>query len=292
MSRAEKSTNDRSTSIPRGLRGALALLSRLSPALAARAAARLFLLVPRLPTPRGEAAAFLASGDAFRVEVDGPSLAAWSFGRGPAVLLVHGWAGRGSQMRAFVPAFVAAGHRAIVFDAPGHGASLGRSASLPAFAAAIAAVARATGARAAIAHSMGGASTLLALSRGLELSRAVILGSPSSATRIWDGWRRALGLSREVADAARGILEARVGTPFADLDAVSVGPNVRVPVLVFHDEEDAEIPFTDGEDIARLVPDARLERTHGLGHRRILRDPGVVARAVDFLRADVASVAA
>lgn len=283
MSRAEKSTNDRSASIPTSLRGALGFLARLSPSLAARAAARLFLLVPRLPKPRGEAAAFLASGDAFRVNVDGRSLAAWSYGSGPAVLLVHGWAGRGAQMRAFVPALVAAGYRAVVFDAPGHGASPGRSASLPAFASAITAVARATGARAVIAHSMGGAATLLAISRGLRLSFAVTIGSPSSATRIWDGWRRALGLSVPVADAARRILEARVGTSFSSLDVVAVGPRVDVPVLVLHDEDDEEIAVTDGDDLLCCVRNARLVRTRGLGHRRILRDPDVARRAVAFL---------
>ncbi len=292
MSRAEKSTNDRSAPVPRGLRGALSLLARVSPALAARAAARLFLLVPRLPAPRGEAAAFLESGEAFRVGVDGRSLAAWSFGRGPAVLLVHGWAGRGTQMRAFVPALVAAGYRAVVFDAPGHGASPGRSASLPAFASAITAVARATDARAVVAHSMGGAATLLAISRGLRVSSAVTIGSPSSATRIWDGWRRALGLSVPVAAAARRILEARVGTPFASLDVVAVGRRVDVPVLVLHDEDDEEIAVTDGDDLLCCVPNARLERTRGLGHRRILRDTGVVARAVGFLAAERRKAAA
>src|SRR5512140_1656761 len=164
MAPAKKSTNDRASLVRAVLPGAIRLLARLSPALAARAGARLFLRVPRVPRPRGEAAAFLASGESSPVPHAGRRLAAWTWGRGPAVVLVHGWGGRVAQMRAFVPSLVAAGHRVVVFDGPAHGASGGRSTSIPAFADAIAAVVRATGARAVIAHSMGGASTLLAVS--------------------------------------------------------------------------------------------------------------------------------
>ena len=35
--------------------------------------------------------------------------------------------------------------------------------------------------------------------------------------------------------------------------------------------------------VAAAVPGARIELTEGLGHRRILRDPAVVTRAVAFV---------
>src|SRR5512139_2122033 len=123
---ARISTNDRSLTAPR-LRGALSFLSRAAPSLAAEAASRLFVLVPRVPRPKGEAAAFLASGEAFTLRGAGRRLAAWSWGDGPAIVLAHGWGGRGSQMRAFVPPLLAAGYRAVVFDGPAHGLSGGLS---------------------------------------------------------------------------------------------------------------------------------------------------------------------
>ena len=282
------STNDRSFGPPPLLRGALAFLAKTSPALAAEAASRLFLLVPRVPRPRGEAAAFLASGDGFTVPFEGRGLAAWSWGSGPAIVLVHGWGGRGAQMRAFVPPLVAAGYRAVVFDAPGHGSSGGRTTSLPALARAVGAVARVTDARGAVAHSMGGASTLLALSRGLPLSRAVVVAAPSNAERIWDGYASAFGLTAVTAAEARRRLEARVGESFTGLNAARFGPQVGIPVLVLHDRDDDEIPWSAGEENARVLPGGRLVTTRGLGHRRILRDPEVVARAVRFLEEGIA----
>jgi pimeloyl-ACP methyl ester carboxylesterase len=286
MPTPRKSTNDRSVRHA-ALRGMFRVLARLSPGLAAEAAARLFLRVPRVPRPRGEAAAFLASGEAFSVPLEGASLAAWSWGSGPCVVLVHGWGGRASQMRAFVPPLVAAGYRVVAFDAPAHGASPGRSTSLPAFARALDAVVRATQARAAIAHSMGGAATLLALGRGLPLSRAVVLAAPSDAEKIWEGYADALGLGPVVSGEARRILEGRVGTGFRSIGAAGVGPRVEAGVLVIHDLEDREIPWESGDEIAHAVAGARLETTRGLGHRRILRDPAVLAHAVAFLEEDV-----
>lgn len=288
MASAQKSTNDRSSVLRTALSAALRLLARVSPALAAESAARLFLRVPRVPRPRGAAAAFLASGERFAVAHAGERLAAWSWGRGPTVVLVHGWGGRGAQMRAFVPPLVAAGYRAVVFDGPAHGASGGRSTSIPAFAEAIASVARAADARAVIAHSMGGASTLLALARGLSLSRVVVLAAPSNAEKIWNAYAAGLRLPAAVAAGARRRLEARVGTPFDALGVAHIAPRVPAPVLVIHDREDDEVPWEAGAEIARGLPDASLETTRGLGHRRILRDAGVVARAVGFLAEDVA----
>ena len=277
------STNDRSISPPRALRAGLSFVSRISPSLAAETASRLFLLVPRVPRPRNEAAAFLASGEAFTVPAGGRLLSAWSWGHGPTVVLAHGWGGRATQMRAFVPPLVSAGYRAVIFDAPAHGFSPGLSTSLPAFADAIAAVVRETDARGVVAHSMGGASTLLALARGLSLSRAVLLGAPSNAEKIWNRFAAALGLDEAVAAGARRRLERRVGARFSDLNVSSLASRITTPVLVVHDQDDAEIPWSCGEENARLVPGARLVTTSGLGHRLILRDPAVVDLTVRFL---------
>ena len=286
-SQARISTNDRSLTAPR-LQGALALLSRAAPSFAAEAASRLFVLVPRVPRPRGEAAAFLASGESFSLRAAGRRLAAWSWGDGPAIVLAHGWGGRGTQMRAFVPPLVAAGYRAVVFDGPAHGFSSGLSTNLPAFGDAIAAVVRATAARGVVAHSMGGFATLVALSRGLSLSRAVLIGAPSNAERIWRGFSRALALSDAVAADARRRLEGRVGVNFDELNVSSFASRIATLVLVVHDRNDEEVPWAAGDEIARLLPGGRLVTTGGLGHRRILRDPGLVGEAVRFLEEGIA----
>ena len=55
------------------------------------------------------------------------------------------------------------------------------------------------------------------------------------------------------------------------------------PLLVIHDVDDREVPFATAEQWVNNSRDARLSRTTGLGHRRILRDPEVIAQAVAFM---------
>ena len=57
-------------------------------------------------------------------------------------------------------------------------------------------------------------------------------------------------------------------------------------MLVVHDREDVTVPYDDGAAIAAAWPGAELVTTTGLGHRDIVRDREVVARAVAFLYAN------
>jgi pimeloyl-ACP methyl ester carboxylesterase len=58
---------------------------------------------------------------------------------------------------------------------------------------------------------------------------------------------------------------------------------LNVPALILHDADDHDVPWQEGATLAAAWPGATFEKTSGLGHRRILRDPTVVARAVEFL---------
>ncbi|MFL1407227.1 alpha/beta fold hydrolase [Marinobacter sp. M1N3S26] len=64
--------------------------------------------------------------------------------------------------------------------------------------------------------------------------------------------------------------------------------SITQPVLVIHDISDKEVPVSDGQTIADALPDARLEKTEGLGHRRILRAQEVTKRAAQFLSEEAA----
>ncbi len=56
-----------------------------------------------------------------------------------------------------------------------------------------------------------------------------------------------------------------------------------VPCLILHDPADREVPWAHGSAIARAWPGATLEPLDGLGHRRLLRDPDVIQRVVEFV---------
>lgn len=276
-----KSTNVRSGDLaaPAPLRLAFAALARVAPSLAARAGEQLF-LSPRRHALRGRRQR-LDGADAFLVRAGREVLRAWRLGEGPPVLLVHGWGGRAEQLVAFVEPLRAAGCAPVLFDAPAHGASTGRLTSGLGFAEAIAAVAAAVGARAAIAHSLGGAGLAWAITGGLALDAAVLVAPPRGPVDFFHRFCDALALRASVRDATRARLQRRLGIVLEDFDlSRRVG---STPLLVFHDRDDREVPWSDGDAIARAWPRADLVSTRGLGHRRILRDGDVAARASSFV---------
>lgn len=62
-------------------------------------------------------------------------------------------------------------------------------------------------------------------------------------------------------------------------DAASLG----LPALLVHGEDDRRVPPACSARIADAWPGARLHLVPGLGHRRILEDPRVLALIVDAL---------
>jgi len=286
----QKSTAVRSREIPRRirlLRPAIATLSAVAPALAARVAERMFLSPPRYPQPEHEAAT-LAPAVSKSVDAGTP-ITTWTWGHGPAVLLVHGWGGRGGQLASFVRPLVASGYTAITFDAPGHGRSPATESSLVAFVAAIQAVTRALGpVRGVIAHSIGAAATACALRDGLRADAAVFLAPPADLTLHADIMLETLGFARRARELMRERIERRLGVPWATLDVGSFAAQMRTPLLVIHDREDSEVPWQEGAIIAQAWPGATLATTSGLGHRRLVRDREVVREAVDFVLAELA----
>jgi Alpha/beta hydrolase family len=282
---AQKSTTGRARAgpgFPRAVRAGMGALQVVAPALAERVAERLFMTPPRHPQPPWERAA-LRGAEPFALEAGGTIVRGHRMGAGPAVLLVHGWGGRGAQLAAFAPPLVAAGCSVVIFDGPGHGESGGRTTNLARLAAVVDAVARRFGGRAAVGHSFGGAALALALHRGLALDAAVLVGAPRTPRGFFDPFCAALGLGESARDGVRRRIERGVGIAMDDLDVPKLAGSFGVTALVVHDRADAEVPFEDGAAIAAAWPGARLAATEGLGHRRVLRDPAVVGEVASFV---------
>jgi pimeloyl-ACP methyl ester carboxylesterase len=270
----------------RMLRGAFAWLAPRAPSAAALLAERLF----RTPPPyRGDAterdALFFA--DVETIPFGTKELSFWSFGEGPTVLLVHGWGGRGTQLRAFVDPLVRAGFRAVLFDAPGHSGAPFEQTSLPELGAAVKAILRAIGpVHGVIAHSMGCAATTIALEQPHDAMRIVFIAPPADMTGATARFGRVLDLPDEVVDLMERRIEAQFLRPMADYSVPKSAARMHDPLLVVHDHRDREVPFEDGARVARAWPGAELFATSGLGHVKILRAPAIVERALGFIACD------
>jgi pimeloyl-ACP methyl ester carboxylesterase len=266
--------------LPIALRLGIRALGALLPALAARIVLRLWLTPVRAP-PRADAVPLPAPGTVRHGELDLP---VWTFGEGPPVYLVHGWGGRAEQLLPLVEPLVEAGHAVVLFDGPAHGRAPGRQTSGPELAAALQAIAAHHGPPFAIvAHSFGAVPTALALQAGLPARRVVLLAPPAHLGRYVDRFATMVGASPAVRERMRALVPDRLRLPWSAMTLEALAGRQTAPLLVLHDRQDREVAVDEGEAVARTWPGAELHVTRGLGHWRILRDPGVILRTVSFV---------
>ena len=160
-----------------------------------------------------------------------------------------------------------------------------RSSTALEFVDALTAVVAAQGrAYAIVAHSLGATATAVALCDGLAAERVVFLAPMASAAAYARDLTAVLGAGPRTLCRLLRRIERRAGVPLRHFEVPELGRAVAMPpTLVVHDRDDASTDVGDGEAIAAAWPRAELTVTTGLGHRRILRDPGVVAQVVDFV---------
>ncbi len=275
--RQKKRTNGRFQVLRAGLR----VLSAVAPPLAEQLAMNLFYRPQRRRVPPEVPG---AEPHAWRVKTRAGDLAVWDYGRGPTVLLVHGWSGAAGQWSPFIGPLLRAGHNAIALDLPAHGLSDGDRTNLQEIVHAIVdTAARVAPIRAVVAHSLGATATTLALAQGLRAERAVLI---APAARDVQGYVHAFAQQLGLPPAREPGLVARMRRKFGDLDrfdARKAAARLSTPALVFHDVDDAQVPFAEGESLARAWPGARLTALRGRGHNRPLTDPDVVREALTFI---------
>jgi pimeloyl-ACP methyl ester carboxylesterase len=268
---------------PRAVRAACRTLSAVAPPLAARLAADLFCRTrPRRVRPAEREVLDRAR----RLEL--PSvrrrLVAHAWGRGPIVLLHHGWSGNAAQMTAFVDPLVTAGFTAVALDARGHGSSGGRSSSFVAMVAdALAWVDHLGEVRAMIGHSMGAMVTARVLARR-EVDRAVLLCPPAELAVYSELFARAMGFGERAHTGMVRYFERNHDVRWPEISAEHLPPDRPVPALVVYDRDDHDAPPEHAERWVRAWngPVDTL-RTEGLGHRQVLRDRDVLRACADWL---------
>jgi pimeloyl-ACP methyl ester carboxylesterase len=266
---------------PAWLRTTFRALERVAPKGGGVLAASLFTTPRRHRTPDWERE-LRASARARRIG----DLHAWEWGprNQPPVVLLHGWEGRGTQLGKLGEPLIAAGHRVLALDGPAHGRSAGKRAHPIAFAEALLAAQRDVGRfHAVVAHSMGGASTAVALHRGLRAGRVALLGAPAALPEVLTRFVHAVGIEPRVARHLRDRLAEITQAHPDEVDVRTVGPRMKVPALVVHDRHDLEVPVADARVFVDHWPHATYLEVDAGGHRRMLKSPDVIAAVAAFV---------
>ncbi|TCC38498.1 alpha/beta hydrolase [Kribbella speibonae] len=261
----------------------LQTIGTLSPRLGGRLAFNLW----RRPLARGRVRPNeQAVHDAARVEiVNNVKTYSWGDGNRP-VLLVHGWRSRASRYAAFVTRLLELGYSPVSYDAPAHGDSDGEVVSILGHQRIIRALEERHGPfEGVIAHSLGVPFALYAVREGVAAKRLVMISGVADFGYLTDTFCAQLGLGPKINQELRRRIERgyfdgddQIWTRFS----VTTG---KLELLVIHNDEDEIVDPAQAQVLLRNYGErAHFLPTTGLGHRKILSDPAVIAEAVAFLQ--------
>ena len=263
------------------------MLERIAPFLADGIFRMVFYFPLKYPLPDKEIETE-KMGQAFSLSVNGKTIRGhrWGDPTKPYILLVHGWAGRATQFRKFIPALVDRGFHVIGPDGPAHGRSDGIKTSIPEFEQMFWVIFEKFGEPAGIiTHSFGGAAMMNAALHGLSIKKLVNIASPTIGDEILLTFLRAINGSWRSAERFKRYVIRRTGKSFDDFTALYAVQRLPKPIdlLMINDAEDKDVVFRSAEELLKVYPSAKLYKTSGLGHTRILRDDQVITKALEFI---------
>ena len=276
------------------IRFGFATVGGLFPETAARLAFALFCRTPSR-RPKGEKARVmqeegrkrLSSAQKIPFSIGAATVMAYRFnGDGKPgrslYLVVHGWGANAAYIAALPAGLAETGAEVIALDFPGHGLSSGRSLNMRQAVEVIVEAERRFGRfDAAVGHSFGGAALSLAAAGvmreagSIAPARMAVIAAPSHIRWLFDDFARTVGLPASVKAALIRHTETITGASLDDFDTIEAAKSHGRPLLVIHAEDDKEV----AADQARRyegVSCVDLRWANGLGHRRIVSDPGVI----------------
>jgi pimeloyl-ACP methyl ester carboxylesterase len=272
--------------IPRWVKVIGKVLEAVSPELAARFAIRLFTTPVKFKTPKREQKMAAESRQQqVHIHSINKTVNVYSLGNSPKkVLLVHGWSGRGTQLSAIAYSLVERGFETVSFDAPAHGKSTGKTSDMTEFIATIQQLEQQLGPfEYAVGHSLGAMAVLNSIKHGLKVKKAVVIGSGDVIEDIMLGFIRQLGMKIATGRLMIERFESKFGQTINSYSAYIAAQEVRIPVLMFHDEADRDVHISAAHHIHSHLRDAELVVTQGLGHRKILGNKEVIKYINEFL---------
>jgi dipeptidyl aminopeptidase/acylaminoacyl peptidase len=180
-------------------------------------------------------------------------------GRGPALVVMHGWGGNAEMMLPLAAPLRAAGYSLLLVDARCHGRSDDDSfASLPRFAEDIESAldwlagqpeidARRLG---IVGHSVGAGAALLAASRRPGLRAVVSLAAFAHPAAMMKRWLASKRVPYWPFGAyVLAYAERVIGHRFADIAPCNTIARVSSPVLLVHGSEDETVPVAEAAQI-------------------------------------------
>ncbi|MGB3590104.1 MAG: alpha/beta hydrolase [Nonlabens sp.] len=259
------------------------LLNTFSPNKAATTALRVF-CIPRRGKLNEEQAAYLSGARQQKVAYEHGLIQLYHWkGKGPTVLLVHGWESNTSRWKFLIDTLQEKEYNIIAFDGPAHGASDGETITAIMYSRVIATVAELYEPSFVIAHSMGAMATAYQQSQLNHdfVKKLVLLGSPNTLEVILRGYQSLTGFNNKTYGNLISYLEDSFKVKVETFTTADFVKNIKTPVLLAHSPEDQIVEYQCMMEIASDLPNVKTYTAMTGGHS--LHTDEVVAAVMDFI---------
>lgn len=228
------------------------------------------------------------------IEFESRILKGYSIGKGPNVLLVHGWGSRASHLVLLARYLANNGFKVIIYDGPAHGYSKRMDtkdkSNMFEFGRAISCVAKREGnIYAVIGHSLGAIAAVFTIAGIGHLSefkfsaeKLILISTPISVSRVIENYshnRDELYLINELTSSLENAFNFKVN----EYDLSLALQYLRSKILIIHDEYDMEIPVSDAISLKDKYEGILLKLTKGYGHQKILVNREMLFSIKEFL---------
>ncbi|GGX03227.1 alpha/beta fold hydrolase [Aquimarina muelleri] len=272
--------------IPKPILYTAKILNIVSPFLASKYAVRIFLTPFSYKIPDREKGMFEQSKkEKVYVQKINKEVIVYNYGISKKkILLVHGWSGSGTQLSKIADQLLDHGYSTVSFDAPAHGRAPGKRSMLTYFIETIYQLEKTHGPfEAAIGHSLGGMSLLRTTKYGLKIKKLVIIGTANSISAITKNFVKNLQLDQKVGKLLKAYFDKKYGEDLDNYSGAVSAKGITVPTLVVHDINDVDVHYSAAQEISDNLENSELLITEQLGHRKILGNPKVINKIINFI---------
>lgn len=208
----------------------------------------------------------------------------YEIGEGPVVIAVHGWGGRPAQMVALASRLAEEGQRVMIPRLPGHAG--GPPTDIKQVAAAIRAVIDDVGQpEVVVGHSFAAMALRLVFANDAP-PRVVLVAPALNVEDALDVFGARLRLLPWAERGLRHRLQAWDPALWPTMSQILPGQLPGAEILIVHDPDDGDTPFTRSAELAALRPDTSVLALEGVGHSRILADETTLDAVAGFVRVE------
>jgi Alpha/beta hydrolase family len=229
---------------------------------------------------------YLENATPFHIQVHGNEIRCWEWGRGPGILFVHGWNGRGVNLACFFKPVIDAGYSAITYDAPAHGESGGHVTNyfeLSDTVRSFLAPSRGLNIQGIIAHSIGASAVINCISKDKPPVDAVLIAPALKLKELTFNLFNQHGVPEMVYQNMIHEMEGYYGYNLHQDNPYILAKTISSKMLIVHDKNDRTISYSDSKKLSEKTDHVFLHTTRGLGHKRILREKAVVDVATAYI---------